>query len=320
MKLEGSKVLVSGGAGHIGSHIVDELLAKNVEKVIVYDNLAEGRVSNLQNDARIELIRRDIRDYEDLSIAMKDVDYVFHTASILLLECRDHPDKAIDINIKGTFNVIKASIDSGVKKVIFSTTGSVYGDPSYLPMDELHPFNSETFYGTTKIAGEHLFRDYYRSHELKYVGLRYFNIYGPRQHYKGAYAQIIPRWVDRIEAGEPLVIHGDGSQTMDMTYVSDVARANVLALESDVTNDFINIGTGESWSILQLAEIMKEISGQDLPFTFIPQDVNLVKRRKCSTEKAKDLIGFEYKIDVRTGLRMYFDWRQELKKKGSFVE
>lgn len=310
--LENSTVLVSGGAGHIGSHIVDELLKENVKKIIVYDNLCEGRVSNLANDSRIELIRRDIRDREDLSVAMKGVDYVIHTASVLLLECRDHPDKAIDINIRGTYNVIKASIDAGVKKLIFSSSGSVYGEPIKVPMNEEHPYNSETFYGTTKITGEHLLIDHYRSSGLQFVGLRYFNVYGPRQHYKGAYAQIIPRWVDRIFANEPLVIFGDGSQTMDMTYVTDIAKANVLALKSDVTHDFVNVGTGNQWSILQLANMMKEITGHNLPYTFIPQDVNLVKRRQCSTEKAKELIGFEYKVNVYDGLKMYYEWRKNL--------
>ena len=318
--LENSTIMVTGGAGHIASHIVDELLKEDVKRIIVYDNMCEGRVSNLANDSRIELIRRDIRDREDLDIAMKGVDYVFHTASVLLLECRDHPDKAIDVNIRGTYNVIKAAIDSCVKKLIFSSSGSVYGEPVVVPMEETHPYNSETFYGTTKIAGEHLLIDHHRSHGLQFVGLRYFNVYGPRQHYKGAYAQIIPRWVDRIFANEPLVIFGDGSQTMDMTYVSDIARANVLALKSGITHDFVNVGTGHQWSILQLANIMKEITGKNLDITFIPQDVNLVKRRQCSTEKAKELMGFEYEVDVHRGLEMYYNWRLNLLKKGNLVE
>jgi UDP-glucose 4-epimerase len=309
---EGKTVLVTGGAGHIGSHIVDEIPA-DVKRAIIYDNFAEGRESNIEHltSGKVELVRRDIRDYEDLNKAMKGVDYVFHTASILLLECRDHPDKALDVNVKGTYNVIRACIENKVKKVVFSTTGSVYGDPLYMPMDENHPYNSETLYGTTKIAGEHLFRDFYRSNGLQYVGLRYFNIYGPRQHYKGAYAQIIPRWFDKVlYNGLPLVINGDGTQTMDMTYVTDVAKANILAMVSDVTNDFINVGTGKQWSIVQIKEAMERVVGYKLPATFIPQDVNLVKRRQCSTEKAKKLIGFEAEVQIEEGLRRYYDWRQ----------
>lgn len=307
MSIEGSRILVTGGAGHIGSHIVDELISAGA-RVIVYDNLAEGRTFNLPE--RVEIVRRDIRDYKDLEIAMVSCDFVFHVASTLLLECRARPRKALEVNIQGTFNVLQAAGMAGTKKVIFSSTGSVYGEPLYLPMDEGHPHNSETLYGTTKIASEHLFRNFYQAHGLEYVGLRYFNVYGPRQHYKGAYTQVVPRWFDRIQAGEPLVIYGDGSQTMDMTYVTDVARANVLALQSEVSNDFINVGTGKATSVTEVAEIMMEVTGHDLPLTYIPQDVNLVKRRRCSTAKAKELIGFEAQVDVREGIRRYWEWRQ----------
>lgn len=311
MPIEGSRVLVTGGAGHIGSHVVDELLQAGVGQVVVYDNLSEGRLSNLAHDGRLKIVRDDIRDYEDLEVAMRGCDYVFHVASVLLLECCDRPVKALEVNIQGTFNVLRAAVEAGVEKVIFSSTGSVYGEPSYLPMDEDHPYNSELLYGTTKIAGEHLFRNFYRAHGLEYVGLRYFNVYGPRQHYKGAYAQIVPRWYDRIQAGEPLVIHGDGSQTMDMTYVTDVAWANVLALQSEVTNDFINIGTGKAWSVLEVAEILMEIIGRTVPLTYVPRDVNLVMRRQCSTEKARELIGFEAQTGIREGIRHYCEWRRK---------
>lgn len=313
VEIEGTRVFVTGGAGHIGSHIVDALLRAKVGQIVVYDNLSEGRESNLAHiprDMRPEIARGDIRDYEDLEVAMRGCDYVFHAASILLLECRARPLKALEVNIRGTFNVLRAAVETGVKKVVFSTTGSVYGEPLYLPIDEDHPYNSETLYGTTKIAGEHLLRNFYREHGLEYVGLRYFNVYGPRQHYKGAYTQVVPRWFDRIQAGQPLVIHGDGSQTMDMIYVTDVARANVLALQSEVTNDFLNVGTGKTWSVLKVAEIMMEITGYDLPPTHIAQDVNLVKRRQCSTEKAKRLIGFEARVNIRQGIQRYYKWRQ----------
>ena len=319
--LENSTVLVTGGAGFIGSHIVEEVLKSNPKKVIVYDNLSEGRVSNLPNDKRIELVRRDIRDIDDLHTSMYGVDFVFHTASTLLLESRDRPSKAIDVNIKGTYNVIKSAAETSVRKIIFSSSGSVYGQPLYVPMDEDHPYNSELLYGTTKITGEHLLKDWYKSHGLPFVALRYFNIYGPRQHYIGAYAQIIPKWIDNIEVGEPIVIYGDGSQSMDMTYVTDVARANVLALESNATHDFINIGTGKEWTILQLSDIMKEIVGEDLQIEFVPKDVSLVTRRQCSTEKAEKLIDFKYQIDIRTGLRSYWNWRQLLlRKRNGLIE
>jgi nucleoside-diphosphate-sugar epimerase len=315
-RIAGSRVFVTGGAGHIGSHIVDQLLQAGPAQVVVYDNLCEGRESNLAHlagDPRVMLVRDDIRDPEDLEPAMRGCEYVFHVASVLLLECRDHPVKAIEVNIRGTFNVLQAAVNTGVKKVVFSSTGSVYGEPVRVPMDEDHPYNSETIYGTTKIAGEHLLRDFHRAHGLEFVALRYFNVYGPRQHYKGAYAQIVPRWVDRLAAGEPLVIHGDGSQTMDMTYVSDIARANVLALESVVTNDFVNVGTGIATSVLEVANELQEIMGVQVPLSFVSQDVNLVKRRQCATEKAKRLLGYEAKVSAREGLRRYCEWRQTAK-------
>lgn len=323
--IEGSRVLVTGGGGHIGSHVVDELLQTGVEKIVIYDNMSEGRASNLAhiaNDKRLEIWRDDIRDPEDLEVAMRGCDYVFHVASLLLLECRDHPLKAIDVNIRGTFNVLQAAVKNGVKKVVFSSTASVYGEPLFVPMTEDHPYNSTMIYGTTKIAGEHLLRNFYQEHGLEYVGLRYCNVYGPRQHYKGAYAQIIPKWIDRIQAGEALVIHGDGSQTMDMIYVTDIARSNVLALKSDVTNDFINAGTGKVTSVSEVAQIMMEVSGSTLPLTFIAEDVNLVKRRQCSIEKAKQLLGFEAQIGVQEGIRRYYEWRQELahaKSRGAMI-
>jgi len=313
MQIAGRRVFVTGGAGHIGSHVVDAALAAGAGEVVVYDNFSEGRESNLAHlaaDRRLTVVRDDIRDYEDLVPAMRGCDAVFHVASVLLLECRDHPEKALDVNIRGTFNVLRAAIECGVKKVVFSSTGSVYGEPLYIPMDEDHPYNSETIYGTTKIAGEHLLRNFYRSDGLAFVGLRYFNVYGPRQHYKGAYAQIVPRWIDRVFAGEPLVIHGDGSQTMDMTYVADIARANVLALESAVTHDFVNVGTGVETSVLEVAKLLQELCGVDASLDYVKQDVNLVTRRQCSTGKAKDLLGYEARVGVREGLRRYYQWRR----------
>lgn len=311
--ITGDRILVTGGAGHIGSHIVDELLTYNPEEIIVYDNLSSGRESNLVKDSRITLVRGDIRDFQDLFIAMDGCDWVFHTASLLLLESREKPEKAIDVNIKGTLNVIKAALGTSVSKIVFSSTGSVYGEPLSLPMTEDHPYNSETIYGTTKIAGEHLFRDFHKSNGLDFVALRYFNVYGPRQHYKGAYAQIVPKWIDKVLANEPLTILGDGSQTMDMTYVTDVAHANILALKANVGSRFINVGTGKSTSVKQVAEIIMNMVQYKLPVEYIPNDINLVKNRRCSTEKAKNLLGFEAQVSVEEGIRKYYEWRLQSK-------
>jgi len=313
--LDGSKVLVTGGAGHIGSHIVDAVLAEGASRVLVFDNFAEGISRNLQpalKSGRVEVLARDIRDYEDLEVAMKGVDFVFHTASIMLLEARLRPAKAMETNINGTFNVLQAAAKCGVRKVIFSSTGSVYGEPLYVPMDENHPYNNETIYGATKIAGEQFCRNFHREHGLAFVALRYFNVYGPRQHTQGAYAQIVPRWYDMMSNQRPITIFGDGSQTMDMTFVQDVARANVLAARSTATADFFNVGTGTATSVLEVFQYMKTLLDYDLSPVFEARDVNLVKRRQCSTEKAERLLGFKADFAVREGLKYYVTWREQI--------
>jgi UDP-glucose 4-epimerase len=313
--LKRSRVLVTGGAGHIGSHVVDAVLAEGASSIVVYDNFAEGNLRNLESalqTRQVEVVSRDIRDYEDLLAAMKGCDFVFHTASIMLLEARAMPRKAIDTNVIGTFNVLQAAAKSGVQKVVFSSTGSVYGEPVYLPMTEDHPYNNETIYGATKIAGEQFCRNFQREHKLAFAALRYFNVYGTRQHIKGAYAQIVPRWYDLMTNRQPITIFGDGSQTMDMTYVEDVARANVLAAEADVTADFFNVGTGTATSVKQVFDYLKEPLGYDLDPKYVEQDVNLVKRRQCSTEKAERILGFQARVSVPEGLIKYVQWREQI--------
>ncbi len=320
--LKQSKALVTGGAGHIGSHVVDSVLAEGASRVVVYDNLAEGNLRNLESalqSGQVEVVARDIRDHEDLEAAMKGCDFVFHTASIMLLEARALPRKAIETNVVGTFNVLQAAVRCGVQKVVFSSTGSVYGEPLYLPMDENHPYNNETMYGATKIAGEQFCRNFYREHQLAFVALRYFNVYGPRQHIKGAYAQIVPRWYDLMTNRQSIAIFGDGSQTMDMTYVEDVARANVLAAKADVTEDFFNVGTGMATSVKQVFDYLKELLGYDLEPSYVEQDVNLVKRRQCSTEKAERILGFKPRVTVPEGLINYVQWREQITREDRLV-
>ena len=313
--LRDSSILVTGGAGHIGSHVVDAVLAEGASRVVVYDNFAEGNLKNLESALetnRVDVVTRDIRDYEDLEAAMKGCDFVFHTASIMLLEARVMPRKAIETNIVGTYNVLQAAAKSGTQKVVFSSTGSVYGEPVYLPMDENHPYNNETIYGATKIAGEQLCRNFHREHGLAFVALRYFNVYGSRQHIKGAYAQIVPRWYDLMANRQPITIFGDGSQTMDMTYVEDVARANVLAAKADVRADFFNVGTGTATSVTQVFNYLKELIGYDLQPVYQEQDVNLVKRRQCSIQKAELVLGFRAQVSVPEGLEKYVEWREQI--------
>jgi len=317
-ELRGSTVLVTGGAGNIGSHIVDALVKEEVGKIIVYENFSEGEIENLEwamQNGPVEIVRADIRDSEDLDIVMRGVDYVFHVASMLLLESKARPRKAMEVNIMGTFNVLEAAVKHNVRKVIFSSSASVFGDPLHLPVDENHPFNNFTFYGGTKLAGEQFCTNFYHDRGLQFCGLRYYNVYGPRQGIKGAYAQVLPRWLDRIDEGQPLVIFGDGSQSMDLIFVRDIARANILALKSDATNEFFNIGTGIETSVRDLANLIMEIKDFKIPPHYEPHDVNLVKRRRCSTEKSERLIGFKASVPLRQGLEEYIQWREDTKRR-----
>lgn len=311
---ENAVVLVTGGAGTIGSHVVDAAIAEGARKVIVYDNFSAGNNENLkdalsQKRTEIELRVADITHREDLEEVMRGVDYVFHEASVLLLESMKKPQKAIDVNIQGTFNVFQAALKAGVKKVVWASSASVFGDPLRLPVDEDHPFNNKTFYGATKIACEAIAMSLNFSQGLKHVGLRYYNVYGPRQGIRGAYAQILPRWCERIENGQPIVIFSDGSQSMDLIYVKDIAQANICAMKSDCANDFFNIGTGVETTVKQLAHVLLEITNCKLQPIYEPHDVNLVKRRECSPVRSREKMGFVAKTSLREGLMGYWQWR-----------
>lgn len=313
--LKNSVALVTGGAGTIGSHVVDAVIAEGARKVIVYDNFSEGCHPNLreavsQTKTEVQLVPADVRCREDLDEVMQGVDYVFHQASVLLLESAKKPQKAIDVNIQGTFNVFQSALNANVKKVVWASSASVFGEPLKLPVDEDHPFNNKTFYGATKAACEMIATSLNFMHGLKHVGLRYYNVYGPRQGVKGAYAQILPRWCDRIESGKPIVIYADGSQSMDLIFVKDIAQANICALKSDCINDFFNIGTGIETTVKQLASVLLEVTNTKTEPLYEPHDVNLVKRRRCSIKRAQEKMGFIAQTSVKEGIQQYWNWRQ----------
>ena len=318
--IKDSTVLIIGGAGTIGSHIADALVNERPAKIKIFDNFSEGKMENLegvfsQKFVPIEIISADIRSSEDLHSAMQGVDYVFHEASLLLLESEVKRQKAIDVNVQGTFNVFSACVKNNIKKIVWASSASVFGDPLYLPVDEQHPYNNQTFYGATKIMGEQMAVNFHHQMGLKQVGLRYYNVYGPRQSIKGAYAQILPRWLDKIDEKQPIVIFGDGTQSMDMIYVKDIARANLLALKADVENEFFNIGTGIETTVKQLADILIQVTGFNQQPIIEPRDINLVKKRRCSTEKSEKLIGFKSSTSVLEGVKAYIQWRQGCLKK-----
>src|SRR6185295_13232454 len=238
-KLENSRIVVIGGAGFVGSHIVDQLLAEPVREIVVLDNFVRGTRANLSEaakDRRVRIVEGSITDTALLAELMQGADYVFHLAALWLFECVYQPRSALEVNMIGTFNVAEAAHEAGVKKVVYSSSASVYGDALFTPMTEEHPFNNRTMYGATKIAGEQFLRAFYEQHRLGYVGLRYMNVYGPRMDYHGAYVSVIMKVLDRIRQNVPPVIFGDGSQAYDFIHVEDVARANILALKADATD------------------------------------------------------------------------------------
>jgi len=313
MNLTNSRILVIGGAGFVGSHLVDQLLDEPVREIVVLDNFVRGTRANLSNavkDKRVTVVDGSITDLNLLRELMTGTDYVFHLAALWLFECVHQPRSALEVNVGGTFNVIEAAHEAGVKKIVYSSSASVYGDAMFTPMTEEHPFNNRTMYGATKIAGEQFLRAFHEQHKLNYVGLRYMNIYGPRMDYKGTYVSVIMKVLDRIDEGLPPVIFGDGSQAYDFIHVDDVARANIQAMKSDATDEFFNVGMGIKTTIDELVSRLLSITGSDLKPEYRSQEQMFVTHRVGSTEKAQKLIDFEAKITLDEGLKSVVEWRQ----------
>ena len=319
MNIENSKILVIGGAGFIGSFVVSELLKTNVGKVVIYDNFARGKQSNVSdslNYPRCEVYPNggDVRDVDTLNDAMQGCDAVVHLAAMWLLHCKDFPRTAFHVNIEGTFNVLEACVKNKIKRLVYSSSASVYGDASEVPMTEEHPFNNKNFYGATKIAGESMCRAYFDRYGLSYVGLRYMNVYGPHQDQTAAYTGVIPIMLNKIDANEAPTINGDGTQAYDFIDVEDVARSNICSLESDATDEFYNVGTGVQTSIKELCDTILDLKESELEVTYNPYNADdarrLVQNRIGCPKKASDDLDFNYKYDLRTGLQRLIDWRE----------
>ena len=318
MKLAGSRILVIGGAGFIGSQVVAELLKTDVVQVVIYDNFARGKPEYLAEalkDPRCTVWPHggDIRDLDLLNDAMVGMDAVVHLAAMWLLHCRDYPRTAFHVNIEGTFNILEACVKNKIKRLVYSSSASVYGDAVEVPMTEAHPFNNRNFYGATKIAGEAMCRAYHDRYGLDYVGLRYMNVYGPRQDQQAVYSGVIPIMLNKIDAGEPPVINGDGSQAYDFIYVDDVARSNVLALEADTTDEFYNVGTGIQTTIRELCDTILDLKQSTLAVTYQPYDADdarrLVQNRIGCPKLAAEQMEFRHEISLRDGLQKLIDWR-----------
>jgi len=321
MDIKGKRLLVIGGAGLIGSHTVDLLRQEDVAEIIIYDNFSRGSMENLKQalqDPRVRVFEPigDILHRDILDKAMQGIDGVFHFAALWLLHCYEFPRSAFEVNISGTFNVLEACVQNGIKRLVFSSSASVYGDAMVEPMTEDHPYNNNTFYGATKIAGEHMARAMYHRYKdnqppFDFVGLRYMNVYGPRQDYHGAYVAVIMKILDRLEQGQPPVVFGDGSQAYDFVYAGDCAWANICAMKADASDRFYNVGTGIRTTIKELAEMILEITGSDLPIIYEPGGMIFVKNRIGSAEKARTEIGFEAGIKLREGLERLIKWRRQ---------
>jgi UDP-glucose 4-epimerase len=315
MDIKGKKLLVIGGGGLIGSHTVDKLLEQDVREVVIYDNFARGRQENLAaalKDPRVSIyeVGGDILHTDILDSAMKGKDGVFHFAALWLLQCHDYPRSAFNVNVGGTFNVLDACVRNGVKRLVYSSSASVYGDAVTEPMEEEHPFNNQNFYGATKICGEAMLRAYHHRYGLDYVGLRYMNVYGPRQDYHGAYIAVIMKMLDAIDRGEAPTILGDGSEAFDFVAVEDCAAANVCAMNATATDRFYNVGTGIRTSLKELAEKLLNLTGSNKDILYAPRSqATLVRNRIGSPIKARDEIAFSAAIDLDEGLRRLIDWR-----------
>jgi len=313
MELKNRRVLITGGAGLVGSHIADLLVGEGVSEIVVFDNFDRGRRENLTwavENGPVTIIEGDIRDRERLLNSMEGVDVLFHQAAIRITQCAEEPRLALDVLVSGSYNVIEAAVKAKVKKVVAASSASVYGAAEEFPTTEKHhPYNNRTIYGAAKVFNESLLRSFNEMYGLDFVALRYFNIYGPRMDAFGIYTEVFIRWMECIEAGKPPVIFGDGKQTMDFIHVKDIARANIFAAKSGLSDDFINIASGEETSLSQLAETLLKVMNSELSPEYGPvRKVNNVQRRLADTQKARQLLGFETRISLEDGLRGMVNW------------
>lgn len=307
------RALVTGGSGLIGSHIVDGLIAEGLDEVVVLDNLTRGRRENLAHaltSGRVKVIEGDIRDVKLVREVMAGIDVVFHEAAIRITQCAEDPRLAHDVLATGTFNILEAAVQAKVKRVVSASSASIYGQAEVFPTTEKHhPYDNRTIYGAIKLYNEGMLRSFNDMFGLDYIALRYFNVYGPRMDAFGVYTEVMIRWMERLASGQPCLILGDGTQTMDFIFVEDVARANLLATKASVTDDVINIASGTETSLRELADTLSKVMGVSLPPSFGPaRKVNPVARRLADVTKAERALGFKAQYSIEEGLRKLVDW------------
>ena len=312
MNLSGKRIMLIGGAGLVGSHIVDQLIQEPVKEIVVFDNFLRGTKANLagaMQSPKVRIVNASMTDRDALRRELAGIDGVFQLASLWLGECVNDPRQAWEVNTMGTWNVVEACLAAGVKRIVYSSSASVYGNALVTPMTEDHPFNNRTTYGATKIAIEQMLRAMYEQHKLPYIGMRYMNIYGPRMDYEGTYVSVIMKVLDKIFAGQRPVVFGDGSQVYDFIHVADVARANVLGMKADCADENFNVGMGIGTSINELVQMLLELTGSKLTIDYRPQAQSFVTHRIGSIDKAEKLLGFRATLPLREGLQSIVEWR-----------
>ncbi|MDR2876767.1 MAG: NAD-dependent epimerase/dehydratase family protein [Chromatiales bacterium] len=314
MDINGAKILITGGCGLVGSTTIDQLLRNHSPKqIVILDNLVRGTLANVEaslKDPRVKLVQGDIRDLNTVRKVTEGMDAVIHMATLRITACAAEPREAMEVMCDGSFNVVDAAREMGVKKVVSASSASVYGLADIFPTrEDHHPYNNRTWYGATKVWLEGLHRSYYDMFQLPYVCLRYFNVYGPRMDIHGKYTEVLIRWMERIASGQPPLILGDGKQTMDFVYIDDVARSNILALQSDVSDDVFNVASGTETSLNDLAAALLRVMGSDLKPEYGPErKVNPVSRRLADISHAQRLLGFNAEIGLDEGLRRLVNW------------
>jgi UDP-glucose 4-epimerase len=307
------RILITGGAGFIGSHIADQLVAEGAAEIRILDNFVRGRRENLAwvtANGPVTLVEGDIRDRTTVREAMDGIDLVFHQAAIRITQCAEEPRLALEVMVDGTFNVLEAAVTAGVQKVVAASSASVYGLADHFPTTERHhPYNNRTIYGAAKCFNEGLLRSFSEMYGLRYVALRYFNVYGPRMDMHGVYTEVFIRWMERIASGLPPVMFGDGFQTMDFVHVADVARANIYAARAAVTDEVVNVASGHETSLKTVAETLLKAMGSSLrPEHAEERKVNPVPRRLADTRKGKALLGFKTTTNLEEGMQSLVKW------------
>ncbi|WP_028061418.1 NAD-dependent epimerase/dehydratase family protein [Candidatus Solirubrobacter pratensis] len=318
------RALITGGLGLVGSHIADLLVEQGAGEVVILDDLSRGRRSNLawaEANGNVRVVEGDIRDQTLVERLATGADVLFHQAALRITRCAEEPRLAVDVLVNGSFNVFEAAARAGVGKVIAASSASIYGMAERFPTSEdHHPYANDTLYGAAKTFNEGLLRSFHAMYGLDYVALRYFNVYGPRMDVHGVYTEVLIRWIERIATGRPPVILGDGRQTMDFVHVADVARANVLAAASDVTDEVCNVASGTETSLAELAQMLLRAMDSDLAVAYGPaRAVNNVARRLADTTRARDRLGFEAELGLEEGLRTLVDWWRAEREVGAWT-